>query len=237
MSKINFSQILKTDDYEIFSFLNLNRTINSKHVRKIRRSISIWGFFGTILVIKTDLFEGVTKNYIIDGQHRFKALEDLGYPIRYEIIDREFKTKAEIVSLIASLNSSSKSWALRDYMTAWGELGRSNYLIIQDKEKKSGLTPSALIPMYELAVDDSRQTNRFKNGEFKIPDISKSEQLIKTFQDCATYINFEHWMQERDFSRWVISNRPEHDKLLTICQSEEIPPEDLKERLNHLYYD
>lgn len=232
---MSFSEILIEDSYDLFSFLNLNRDINPKHVKYLRTLIDKNGFTGTILVIITDLFEGVEKMYVVDGQHRFKACVDLGIPIRYEIPPREFNTKGEIVSYIAGLNTSSKPWYLQEYMNAWADLGRAPYLIISEKAVQSGLTPSTLIPLYELRIDDTRQSKKFKSGKFEIPNISESERLIKTFQDCSTYINFHHWTQERELSRWIITNRPDYDRLLNICKDNDLPPESLQDELNRIY--
>lgn len=71
------SKYVKTKEYHKFSFISTNRDINLSHVKNIMESI-----------VEHGLLEEITcnENYeIIDGQHRFKALQKLDLPITAKI--------------------------------------------------------------------------------------------------------------------------------------------------------
>ncbi len=71
---------METRDYSKFKFLKTNREINRANVEKIKASIREWG----IIPGRPTLVDGDYN--IIDGQHRFLAIKELGHPVPYEVI-------------------------------------------------------------------------------------------------------------------------------------------------------
>jgi hypothetical protein len=231
MNKVKY---IKPADYSKFFFLDLNRPIKNNHVRKLRAKIATWGMLFNLLVIETDIFTGTMTLYIADGQHRFNACVDLGIEIPYVKIRLDSKEK--IAKIIASINSGSMPWTLDDYMHAWSKIGIDSYIIIKKKRESSGIMTSALISFYSLNVSGGRSTSRFKDGEFTIPNLELSTQLISIYQECVTHMRFEHWTDSSRFADWVITNHPERDKLVNIVKNNRIKSEILQEELDRLYY-
>ena len=97
---------LQSDKYELFSYLPFNRPVDNAHVNKLMESMKIHGFKGVIQVIKTSFIEGVTKYYILEGQHRFAAAMRLGIPFKFELT--ELVSQKETAEFIAELNNSAK---------------------------------------------------------------------------------------------------------------------------------
>lgn len=69
-------KVYVTKDYSIFNFLESNRAVNQNQVKKIVKSIQEKGYYPVPIL--------VDDNYsIIDGQHRFTAVEQLNLPVYY----------------------------------------------------------------------------------------------------------------------------------------------------------
>lgn len=77
--------VYKTSDYTIFSFMEDNRVVNADIVRKIKEKIQEFGWIREPILVNEKL-------QIIDGQHRFTALKELGFPVEF-IIDEGIGVK------------------------------------------------------------------------------------------------------------------------------------------------
>lgn len=113
-------QILKKSSSKGFKFLvGINRAIIPGQVTKLATSISKMGIIRPVIV--TDInFLDEKGTYILDGQHLFYALVRADMDIPYVKIN--VKDKKDMIEKIALLNSSSKSWCLKDYMLAWSSI-------------------------------------------------------------------------------------------------------------------
>jgi ParB-like chromosome segregation protein Spo0J len=92
-------------DYSKFAVLPMNRGIDSKHVQKMIASIRKMGVVRTVITTTTNIIEGETKTYIIDGQHLATALEREGKPIPY--IEIEVESEEDLIVKMAYLHNSS----------------------------------------------------------------------------------------------------------------------------------
>ena len=92
-----------TKDYDRFKLLNLNRSLDRNHINKIKDSIVKNGYLMSNPIIVNKDME------ILDGQHRFVALKDMGLDVPYEVIDNGYDT-------IIDLNTTAKSWTVEDYV-------------------------------------------------------------------------------------------------------------------------
>lgn len=122
----------ETKDYAKFTFLRQNRAIRRPNVEKIKASYRQWGVIpGRALLVDRDF-------NIIDGQHRFLALKELGYAIPYEIIG------GDVIGKTMALNASQDHWILSDYVQSYAEQGMDNYrkLIKFEEKYKLGFTNS-----------------------------------------------------------------------------------------------
>jgi hypothetical protein len=127
-------EFLKTEtkDYAKFTFLRANRAINKRNVEKIKESYRQWGVIpGRAILVDKDF-------NIIDGQHRFLALKDLGLPIPYEIIG------GDIIGKTMALNDSQQHWQLIDFVKSYAEQGIDCYrkMLKYEEKNKFGVTNS-----------------------------------------------------------------------------------------------
>lgn len=96
------SEVQETMDYGIFKTVSGNRNISEFHIELLKRSIKKRNLTKDFPILVNSNFE------ILDGQHRYEALSNLGLPIYYRI--------AEVTTVqdIAIVNTISKKWTLAD---------------------------------------------------------------------------------------------------------------------------
>jgi hypothetical protein len=123
---------METKDYLKFKFLKTNRIISETNVRKIKDSIREFGIIPGRPIL-------VDENHnIIDGQHRFIAIKELGLTVTYEIIE------GDTIAKTMALNSNQSQWQLIDFVRSYAEQGNDNYrkLLKFEEKYKIGFVPS-----------------------------------------------------------------------------------------------
>jgi hypothetical protein len=159
----------------------INRPVDPSQVTKISSSAKRKGLLRPVVVAVIEFITGIPTYSIIDGQHLFNACLRNGMDIPYVIC--EIKDKEDLVETIALLNSSSKSWKMTDYVTAWASL-KEDYVKLNSYYQSSDLDISTLATILSnQAVDSSSITNKVKKGQFKIVDERKNAQVIKNLND------------------------------------------------------
>lgn len=157
---------METKDYSKFTFLRANRKINKNNVEKIKASYREWGVIpGRPILIDKDF-------NIIDGQHRFLALKDLGFAIPYEIIG------GDVIGKTMALNSNQDHWQLIDFAKSYAEQGMDCYRKMLKFEEKYqfGFTNSLRLCFgFKTKGEDVKKG---KNFEFK-----------ESANEIADYIN------------------------------------------------
>jgi hypothetical protein len=199
-------QILKIDGSKGFKFLTgINRDVIPGQVTKLAKSIEAMGVIRPVVVADISFMEE-RGTYILDGQHLFYALMRADMDIPYVKIT--VKDKKEMVEKIALLNSSSKSWALKDYVVAWS-------YIVPDYKKLQGYLNTYdfeiclladILTGATLRHSGGCNARKLKRGEFKISEEAKKKIILDNLTDilnilprmdrfnnlyvCREYINF-----------------------------------------------
>lgn len=172
-------KIKHTTSYSKFSVLPMNRDIDSKHVQKMIASIRKMGVLRCVIACTTNIIEGVSKTYIIDGQHLATALEREGQPIPY--IEVKIKSEADLIEKMAYLNNSSKSWDLMNYINAWKMIQPDYMKLFKWKNMYDiEITMLAAIGVNNASLRTSTQS--IKTGDFKITN-PNAEDMCKAFND------------------------------------------------------
>ena len=166
-------------DYSKFSVLPMNRAIDSKHVQKMISSIRKMGVLRTVITCTTNIIEGVTKTYVIDGQHLATALEREGEPIPY--IEIAIESQEDLIEKMAYLNNSSKSWDMMNYINAW-KMIRPDYMKLFKWKNMYDIevTMLAMIGINNTAI--KHNTSTIKTGQFQITN-PNAEAMCKAFND------------------------------------------------------
>lgn len=138
-----------TDEYERFNFMSCNRQIDKKHVERLMESIKEHGYVGQPISVNNNM-------EIINGQHRFEALKNLGMDIPYEVINTNNDDACYI------MNSTSKNWSIDDYVDHWISKGKSDYTYLRTiRDKWPNLPWNVMYKAFPVL-----QTKIVENGTF-----------------------------------------------------------------------
>jgi len=179
-------------NYSMFSLLPMNREINPKHVEKMLMSLNTVGCIRDVIVVTTKAFEGVKKNYIIDGQHLYTALVRENLPISYRTLN--ITSVDDIIKTMAGLNNSSKSWGLIDYVNAY-KVVNNDYMKLLKYINMYNLEASMIAMIATSNPTPGRIGKLIKEGDFVITN-SKTEAMCKEFSDIFIKIGkADRWVK------------------------------------------
>lgn len=176
--------VMKTMNYDLFSFLNGNRDVHKLHQKRLRESFKKNMLFTVIYV---------NENYqIIDGQHRFEVCKELGLPIQFIIL------KGYGIREVQILNTNGKNWDSYDYLDGYCKEQLPEYLKMQkfmDDFPDFGIAGTFRILTQlktgrkQTEIDGVKVNNNkdFENGYFKIPDLDKSYEIASKLQMFKPY--------------------------------------------------
>jgi hypothetical protein len=172
------NQVFETTDYSIFKELEGNRDLNELHVARLKKSFSESYLFTPLLVNK--------NMQVIDGNHRKKAAQALGLPIRYIILNGYGLREVQIY------NTNMKNWKKEDYLKGYCDMAYPEYLKFRNFMRKYpdfGISSSEAILSYSTELSGIKKDTSvdfrynsgnaplgkiFEEGKFQIPDYEKS---------------------------------------------------------------
>ena len=174
MKKLPFNtvEVYQSDDYSKFSFFKFNRPIDKAHVKKMKESIKLRGFLGCLIVVHMN---GEYK--ILEGQHRFTAIQELGIPFKFEV--EEVKDEKELALFIADVNNSSKAWGTNQFLNVWSQLKIVEYVKLAKIHKETKIQITPLVSAYSGKSD----MKEFRKGDIKFYDEIASDIIIEQLMD------------------------------------------------------
>lgn len=169
-----------SEDYDKFKWLGGNRNVDKKHVQKLVHSIETRGNL-------TDQFPiVVNERYeILDGQHRFEALKELGEPIVYII-----KPKVGI-NEVRDINTTHRNWTWLDYARSYADLGNEDYEQILSLYEEYGQAFSVLM-VYTGGTENRSRSSEFYDGRYEVDDYAHARKLLgmlKEAQQAASNVS------------------------------------------------
>ena len=169
------NNVLGDKGYKFLS--SMNRAPKETHVRKLVNSFLIFGTAGvTIKVIKTKAFSGLTEFVTADGQHSLIGCIREGLPYKVQVLEMEHDTKENIRNYIAALNNIKKGWNNDDYLVSYNDSDSTDYKILSQLKKESGLTITDLLYIF-LGGAGTQENHAFKNGEMNFINKEDSMEL------------------------------------------------------------
>ena len=178
MDKQNFT-IHETKNYNQFKFLDSNRKPNQNIINRLVKSIKANGLQIPI-VLNPD-------GFIVDGQHRFWALQTLGYTIHY-IISKTWKNDNHTIEI----NNTGRRWTAMDYANYASENGNLDVekaLKIVEKWEKD--THKKLRPITGLEILMKGRTHaglltKLKRMTYKL-DLEKGTQVYDVLNEMSKH--------------------------------------------------
>lgn len=167
-------EVLRTKDYHLFSHLEGNRNINRQHVNRLVESMKEQYLVSPIIV------NG--KYEIIDGQHRFEAIKELGLPLLYIMI------KQYGLEEVQRFNSNQKNFSYEDFSNGYIDLGNENYAILRDFKDKYKFDWGVCIALLSNQLYRSgADSQKFKDGDFKVKSVSKATELADKISEITKF--------------------------------------------------
>jgi hypothetical protein len=127
------TDVLVTNDYHLFGFINGNRELNQTNLNNIKESLKTKQILESAIIVGLDIKSEDKKPFkIIEGQHRFTACSELNLPVSF-IIRKDFDINVLDKSLsdVELLNTASKTWDIGCFMTSKALLGLEPYVLYQ----------------------------------------------------------------------------------------------------------
>lgn len=169
-------QVHTTKDYSLFKPIDGNRNKNLLHINRLKKSMSE-NYLYTVIIVN-DKYE------IIDGQHRFEVIKELGLNLNYIVCDGYGLNEVHI------LNQNSKTWSSDDYLDGYCKLGYSDYIKYREFKQKYD------IGHYECMwlLNGSQLSNPtvvFYSGEFKVKRYKEAIEIIEKIMQIKPY--YSEW--------------------------------------------
>lgn len=154
------SLIRSTKDYKSFKILPQNRVVSESHVTKLTR---VFRDQPDALRYRPVLVN--EKMEVIDGQHRLTAMQELGYPVYYQV------GKGLTIADTQQMNAHQRNWTPYDYAKSYADGGNPEYVRYLYYQKKYGL-PYRPTLHYLLGEggDTTRINFNFRSGALETTD-------------------------------------------------------------------
>ena len=168
------NRVLATTNYDLFGEFEGNRRIKPFHVKRLMSS-----FAENYLPVPIVVDE---RYRIGDGQNRFEACKELGYPVYYIVVP------GLTLNDVQRLNANVKAWSINDYLESYLELDENpNYALYRDfRERYSFGHNECLVILTEMS-NQSQQWIKFKDGLFEVQDIQHSHNVAQKIMMVGKY--------------------------------------------------
>jgi hypothetical protein len=165
-----------TTEYKKFILINGNRIINKQKVKRLMETMTEYMAMSPIQVNE--------KMEIIDGQHRFTALCNLGKPIYYYVV------KGATIKDVQALNTHTDVWDHKDYVNSYVSTGNKNYAIYKQFKEKYGLGTTTNLMLLTGTSSVGQEQKKFARGQFVVTDILEAEDIASKIVKMGQYISF-----------------------------------------------
>ena len=169
----------ETKDYNLFKFLDTNREPNQRIINTLVKSIKENGIQIPIIVNP--------DKQIVDGQHRFWALQNLGYTVPY-IVSKTWKNDSHTIEI----NNTGRRWTAMDfanYAAKNGNLDVEEALKIAKKWYKETDRKLREITSLEILMEGRSHAGlltKLKRMTYKI-DIARGFQVYDSLNEMSNY--------------------------------------------------
>lgn len=165
MTKQNTIQ--STTNYGMFQLMKGNRAVDYNHVKRLKRSMEKDPHLFASNPIQVN-----ENNYIIDGQHRRQAAQELGVPVYYTVSIGISLDDTRV------LNITQKRWTLLDFAQSFADSGREDYRqFLTAYRQFPNLAPSIIV----MCLQGGHRANGsvdFRRGEFAIDNYERAVEWM-----------------------------------------------------------
>lgn len=163
--------ITTTTNYRLFRNDAENRALDLGKHGNLRDSMKKYGFLRSFPAVCQR--NGTKQLVVKDGQHRIAIAEELGLPVHYVVEEQEFD--------IAVVNSTPKTWSLRDYAGKFAANGVESYIEGLEFAEKNGIPVGTAFGLLAGTATFNNVKNAFCSGRFVIKDRPYAELVAYTY--------------------------------------------------------
>lgn len=148
---------MTTKDYTIFRNIAGNRKIIPAHIEKLAAAIERKNLLKYFPILCNEKME------VIDGQHHLMAAAKLGYEVTYEVVP------GLTLDDVMSINTSSKSWSISDFIDTYIQLGKKDYEVLKNFMNQYHCSASIAARLLGSATGGNTQTlgEQIREGTFR----------------------------------------------------------------------
>ncbi len=193
--------VFQTRNYNMFSLVEGNRNINRLHVERLKKSMKEEYLISPIIV---------NEHYeIIDGQHRFTAIKELGKKLYY-IICEKYR-----LPQVQRLNKINVTWRKSDFLDGYVSLGKKEYIRTKQFMDTNNITSVNLaLELLDKEASQSKKEIDFKNGVWKIKSIEWAREFMKKLIDFRPYFDaYNTVLFAKAFKKIYEYNKYDHDNM------------------------
>ena len=167
--------IRKTNKYNMFKNILGNRDLRGTNYNKLIKSMQEKQLIIPILC------NG--KLEIIDGQHRYEACKELGYPLYYYVVD------GYEIDDVKRANLVSCNWVVDDYLKLNIEIGKKDYIEFKKIKDEFGISTSQLLDIFAKFQDTSLKETRmiFEDGSFQLEALDEVLNFLNNLNDFNSF--------------------------------------------------
>lgn len=168
-------KIYETTDYNKFKIITGNRSIDKKHVGKLKEQLKK-GMLLTPANVSS-------KMGVQDGQHRFTACMEMGKPFRY-FIGADLSPEE-----IAEMNNTTKKWNNDNYVDTYATQGNENYRLYKAFRMQFPDFPHtcAIALLRNNSTRETQVETMFRNGTFAIHNWTKAVKVANILMDMKEF--------------------------------------------------
>jgi hypothetical protein len=176
----HYTSVYQTTNYDMFKTIDGNRMVNQLHVDKLKSSMTEKQLITPIITNE--------KYEIIDGQHRFNAVSDLGLPLYYIVCN------GYDLPDVHRLNERSHTWKPKDFLDGYSKFAEKDprfqdYVVLKQFIEDHKLTPNLGIFLTKGEMNDTEAMVQFKNGYFKVINLESAELFLYQLEDFHPYFS------------------------------------------------
>lgn len=169
-----------TTTYGQFKLMKGNRAVDYNHVKRLKREMEA----------NPDLLSAnpilVNEHlYIIDGQHRRMAAQELGVPLYYMV------RPGISLEETRHLNVTQKRWQLLDFAQSFADSGHQDYVTFLRLHRQYPKIAPGILRFYLRGGQKHDVESSFRRGEFRIDDLSVAK---KNLERLSEVVNKTHVM-------------------------------------------
>ena len=155
--------------YYALEIIDCNREVPQSNINALKKSIEK----NNALYLKPITIDN--EYYIIDGQTRYKACQELNMPFYVDIVNSMEWSNEDLISI----NTTQRNWRLQDYLRYYVNFNTDPYIAFEQFLKlHKHMTIQMLIAVFNKTNFRSQLNSKaFKNGELKYDSSNKSTIL------------------------------------------------------------